>query len=89
MCVCVYVCVCVCVYVSITLYFSLYLLLLLLFREEDHVVPEVLAAVLAMPQNTHIAVRYTSICLVGELCEWTEYHPDVLGKSSTLSGRTT
>lgn len=31
-----------------------------------------------MPENTHIAVRYTSITLLGELCEWIDNHPDTL-----------
>lgn len=31
-----------------------------------------------LPENTHIAVRYTSIMLIGELCEWIESHPESL-----------
>lgn len=29
-------------------------------------------------ENTHIAVRYTSVLLLGELCEWIEKHPESL-----------
>uniref|UniRef100_A0A1B6DC68 Transportin-3 n=1 Tax=Clastoptera arizonana TaxID=38151 RepID=A0A1B6DC68_9HEMI len=46
--------------------------------EENDVVPKVVEAILNLPQNTHIAVRYTSILLLGELCEWIEKHPESL-----------
>lgn len=35
-------------------------------------------AILNLPENTHIAVRYTSIMLLGELCDWIENHPETL-----------
>lgn len=54
---------------------------LLLNREENDVVPKVVEAILNLPENTHIAVRYTSILLLGELCEWIERHPQSLGKN--------
>lgn len=38
-------------------------------------------AILNLPENTHIAVRYTSILLLGELCEWIDRHPQSLGKT--------
>lgn len=41
-------------------------------------VPKVVEAILNMPETTHIAVRYTSVLLLGELCEWIEKHPHVL-----------
>ena len=41
--------------------------------------PQVLQAVLSLPESAHIAVRYTSISLVGELSEWIEHHPQLLG----------
>lgn len=44
-------------------------------------VPKVVEAILNMPQNTHVAVRYTSVLLLGELCEWIEKHPESLGKT--------
>lgn len=31
-----------------------------------------------MPEKTHIAVKYTSILLLGELCDWIEKHRDTL-----------
>lgn len=35
-------------------------------------------AILNLPEHTHIAVRYTSVLLLGELCEWVEQHPTSL-----------
>lgn len=35
-------------------------------------------AILNLPENTHIAVKYTSVMLLGELCEWIEKHPNTL-----------
>ncbi|GJQ77535.1 Trn-SR [Trypoxylus dichotomus] len=45
---------------------------------ESEVVPKVVEAILTIPENTHIAVRHTSVLLLGELCEWVEKHPDSL-----------
>lgn len=40
---------------------------------ESEVVPSVISAILSLPPTTsHIAVRHTSILLLGELCEWIE-----------------
>lgn len=46
--------------------------------EENDVVPKVVEAILNIPHNTHIAVRHTSILLLGELCEWINSHPQSL-----------
>lgn len=46
--------------------------------EENTVVPQVVEAILNLPPTTHIAVRYTSTQLLGELCEWIEKHPQYL-----------
>ncbi|XP_012271220.1 transportin-3 isoform X2 [Orussus abietinus] len=46
--------------------------------EENDVVPKVVEAILNLPEGTHIAVRHTSILLLGELCEWIERHPQSL-----------
>lgn len=46
--------------------------------EENDVVPQVVEAILNLPPNSHVAVRYTSILLLGELCEWVEKHPESL-----------
>ena len=46
--------------------------------EENEVVPKVVEAILNLPDNTHLAVRHTSILLLGELCEWIELHPQSL-----------
>lgn len=42
--------------------------------------PQVLQAVLGLPDSTHISLRYTGTVLVGELCEWIREHPDYLGR---------
>lgn len=47
-------------------------------REENDVVPKVVEAILSLPENTHVAVRFTSVLLLGELCEWIEKHPQSL-----------
>lgn len=41
-------------------------------------IPKVVQAILSMTDQTHIAVRYTSIMLIGELCDWIENHSDLL-----------
>lgn len=45
---------------------------------EVTVTPQVLQAIFSLPASTHIAVRHTSIQLVGELSRWIEKHPDLL-----------
>ncbi|GAB0086294.1 transportin-3 [Sergentomyia squamirostris] len=49
-----------------------------ILTDENDVVPKVVEAILNLPENTHIAVRYTSVLLLGELCEWIEKHPESL-----------
>lgn len=49
-----------------------------IYRSEGEIVPKVVEAILGLPENTHIAVRYTSVLLLGELCEWIEQHPTSL-----------
>lgn len=46
--------------------------------EENEVVPKVVEAILHLPETTHVAVRYTSVLLLGELCEWIEKHHQLL-----------
>ncbi|XP_046388483.1 transportin-3 [Ischnura elegans] len=46
--------------------------------EEKEVVPKVVEAILNLPENTHVAVRHTSVLLLGELCEWVEKHTETL-----------
>ena len=41
-------------------------------------VSQIVEAVLGLPQTAHIAVRHTSLRLIGELAEWIEYHPQYL-----------
>lgn len=49
-----------------------------ILTDENDVVPKVVEAILNLPENTHIAVRYTSVLLLGELSEWIECHPQSL-----------
>ncbi|KAI0229583.1 Transportin-3 [Lamellibrachia satsuma] len=62
--------------------------------DDNEIVPQVLNAVLQMPDTIHIALRYTSILLVGELSDWIEKHPEFLdqqiarGQSRFRPGRT-
>ncbi|CAH1799403.1 unnamed protein product [Owenia fusiformis] len=49
-----------------------------LLPDEGEIVPQVLQAVLNLPQDAHVAVRYTSTFLVGELSEWINLHPNYL-----------
>jgi len=46
--------------------------------DESEVVPQVLEAVLSLPDSAHIALRHTATRLVGELGEWVGHHPDTL-----------
>ncbi|CAH0560696.1 unnamed protein product [Brassicogethes aeneus] len=45
---------------------------------ENEVVPKVVEAILSLPETTHISVKYTSVLLLGELCEWIEKHANTL-----------
>ncbi|XP_055641944.1 transportin-3 isoform X2 [Toxorhynchites rutilus septentrionalis] len=46
--------------------------------EESEVVPKVVEAILNLPDNCHIAIRYTSINILGELCDWIDSNPETL-----------
>ncbi|XP_053693018.1 transportin-3 isoform X1 [Sabethes cyaneus] len=46
--------------------------------EESEVVPKVVEAILNLPENCHIAIRYTSINILGELCDWIDSNPETL-----------
>lgn len=48
-------------------------------RGEKEIVPQVIQAILTLPAEMHVAVHYTSTHLMGELCEWIEQHPQLLG----------
>lgn len=52
-------------------------------RDENEVVPKVVEAILNMPENVHINMRYTSVMLLGELCEWisNDQHSETLGNN--------
>lgn len=51
-------------------------------RENNPTLTEVLEQVVLLPQTVHIAVRYTSIELVGEMSEVMDRNPRFLGKHS-------
>uniref|UniRef100_A0A1A9Z3X2 Uncharacterized protein n=1 Tax=Glossina pallidipes TaxID=7398 RepID=A0A1A9Z3X2_GLOPL len=45
---------------------------------ENEIIPKVAEAILNLTDKTHIDVRYTSIMLLGELCDWIENHAETL-----------
>ncbi|XP_077999883.1 transportin-3-like [Glandiceps talaboti] len=45
---------------------------------EGEVVPHVVQAIINLPKDAHIAVRYTSTHLIGQLGEWIETHTEYL-----------
>ena len=56
-------------------------------REESQIVPQVIQAIINLPEGTHVAVKHTSIHMLGELSEWIEKHPEVIGRSRYRPGR--
>lgn len=46
--------------------------------KEDKIVPKVLEAILNLPESCHIAIRYTSVNILGQLCDWIAAHPTTL-----------
>ncbi len=42
-------------------------------------------AIIGLPPDTHIAVKHTSIHMLGELSEWIEKHPEVIGMCTMLA----
>ncbi|GIX93597.1 transportin-3 [Caerostris extrusa] len=53
--------------------------------DENKIVYRVVEAILNLPETSHIAVRYTSTHLLGELCDWIEKHPQYLEKTTFIS----
>lgn len=49
-------------------------------RENNPTVAEVLQQVVLLPESVHMAVRYTSIELVGEMSEVVDRNPRFLGR---------
>lgn len=49
-----------------------------IYTEENHIVPQVIDAILQLPENCHIAIRYTSVNILGQLCDWIAAHPATL-----------
>lgn len=47
-------------------------------ENEDKTVPKVLEAILGLPENCHVAIRYTSVNILGQLCDWIAAHPTTL-----------
>lgn len=52
------------------------------FRENNPTLSEVLQQVVLLPESVHMAVRYTSIELVGEMSEVMDRNPRFLGNDS-------
>lgn len=50
----------------------------LYFSEENDIVPKVIQAILNLPNTCHIAIRYTSINILGQISDWIEAHPTTL-----------
>ena len=50
------------------------------FHRDFEVVGHFLPVMLNLPSSCHVAVRHSSIKLVGELAEWIEKHPQYLSK---------
>lgn len=57
---------------------NIMLIVYVLFRDENDVVPKAVNAILQIPSTTHIAVQYSAVLLIGELCEWFDVHPEHL-----------
>ena len=51
------------------------------YRLDDSAVPQILPALLGIPDSTHIAVRNTNVKLVGYLSNWLNGHHQYLGKT--------
>lgn len=49
-------------------------------RDENEVVPQVVDALLQVPDTAHVAVRHTTLLVLGELSEWIDKHPPVVGR---------
>lgn len=49
-----------------------------IYTEENQIVPKVIEAILQLPDNCHIAIRYTSVNILGQLCDWIAAHPATL-----------
>lgn len=50
--------------------------------DENEVVQSVVESLLQVPESAHAAVRFTTLLLLGELGEWMDKHPAVVGKFS-------
>lgn len=48
-------------------------------RDENEVVQSVVESLLQVPETAHGAVRFTTLLLLGELGEWMDKHPAVVG----------
>ena len=51
---------------------------------DNPIVPEVLVVVLGQPTTGHLAVRHTSMRLIGEMRDWINQHPEVIGMRGLL-----
>jgi transportin-3 len=47
-------------------------------EKEEKTVPKVIEAILNLPENCHVAIRYTSVNILGQFCDWIANHPSTL-----------
>ncbi|XKL63826.1 hypothetical protein PGB90_006190 [Kerria lacca] len=45
---------------------------------ENNIIPQTVKSVFNLPESTHIAIKYTTILIIGELREWFNEHTDYL-----------
>ena len=55
-----------------------------MFRSEESV-GDAVKLIIQLPQNSHIALKMTSLELLAELTPWVDEHPTVVGMCCTLS----
>jgi transportin-3 len=46
--------------------------------KEEKTVPKVIEAILNLPESCHVAIRYTSVNILGQLCDWIAVHTQSL-----------
>jgi transportin-3 len=46
--------------------------------KEETIVPKVIEAILNLPEGCHVAIHFTSVNILGQLCDWISAHPESL-----------
>lgn len=47
-------------------------------EKEEMIVPKVIEAILNLPEGCHVAIHFTSVNILGQLCDWISSHPSTL-----------